>query len=707
VRWWRWKNRRRQALRRMALSIRNGVRRLFRQPPLSSPPLHRKFPLRKYLAFYVEAPIAGDILHEWQRFLQHAATQLDQLHRRTEEIKNDFLFMGDDAASCLQPDPEKAAAKLQKLNDHLQAVRAFSNELDRHEAEATARLEKSWANLEQPFQRDWEFAGTAMLPEKKYGEMRLAQRRREIEGQFIASPNAWRRHLQAEQEEWQQDLELSRLQLQTAKACIDILQLVRQKTGEQIIPIFQDAIAALSVSLQKFKEISPKNEAALLDAIVTEEKALRRTLQQDKLPAMIEAMAKAQLDDTLAKYLATTERAIEPLAEHHLIFKHRDLQSLPPKSKTDEIPLKDLVRNEILPELARKHRLFSDEIRQDLELISRTIAEIDQVVEFNLEAAASLLKQREEEDRIAKAHNIAVEGLERAANQVTELIRQLEKIADRSREALTQNTFAFVNRIQDLLDSEKLLALKLRVARARAQERIRQNFRKIWQVIKNALPLIWAFLVASFRRIQSQYQRLRKVAGLAPAAVGIEEKIVQFLTETQRQIAALPFVYQRLFRIEPLTDERFFAGRQGELEIIQKDFVAWQNGQFALLALVGERGSGRTTFLNFAEKEIYRQIPPLKIDITKTTYSAEGLLKYLEEVFGEKKAASLDELENRLLVQSEKKSAWSKTFRTCFCARWMALRRSSAFCSSSPAHISKFIGWSLARCIVGDTWTKS
>jgi hypothetical protein len=65
VRWWRWKNRRRLALRRMGLAIRNGMRRLFRKPPLSPPPLHRKFPLRKYLAFYVEAPIAGDILHEW------------------------------------------------------------------------------------------------------------------------------------------------------------------------------------------------------------------------------------------------------------------------------------------------------------------------------------------------------------------------------------------------------------------------------------------------------------------------------------------------------------------------------------------------------------------------------------------------------------------------------------------------------------------
>ncbi|MCI0697071.1 hypothetical protein L0337_34335 [candidate division KSB1 bacterium] len=42
VRWWRWKNRRQQTLRRMALSIRNGMRRLFRQPPLSSPLLHHE-----------------------------------------------------------------------------------------------------------------------------------------------------------------------------------------------------------------------------------------------------------------------------------------------------------------------------------------------------------------------------------------------------------------------------------------------------------------------------------------------------------------------------------------------------------------------------------------------------------------------------------------------------------------------------------------
>ena len=109
-----------------------------------------------------------------------------------------------------------------------------------------------------------------------------------------------------------------------------------------------------------------------------------------------------------------------------------------------------------------------------------------------------------------------------------------------------------------------------------------------------------------FEQARRHYFRIRKITGLAPTGIDIERELTRFLIETRKQMEALPFVYRRLFRIEPLLDDRFFSGRNDELIEFEQCFRNWQAGQFAITALVGEKGSGRTTLINFAEQRFLK-----------------------------------------------------------------------------------------------------
>ena len=59
------------------------------------------------------------------------------------------------------------------------------------------------------------------------------------------------------------------------------------------------------------------------------------------------------------------------------------------------------------------------------------------------------------------------------------------------------------------------------------------------------------------------------MAGLRLQPQTTQEELFKYLKETRQKIDQLPYIYQRLFEIGPLTDERLFAGREEELALLK------------------------------------------------------------------------------------------------------------------------------------------
>lgn len=62
----------------------------------------------------------------------------------------------------------------------------------------------------------------------------------------------------------------------------------------------------------------------------------------------------------------------------------------------------------------------------------------------------------------------------------------------------------------------------------------------------------------------------------------------------------LPPLYERLFRLEPLEDERLLVGRDRELAALAEARELWSGGRPVAAIVVGERGSGKTSLMNCA-----------------------------------------------------------------------------------------------------------
>ena len=198
--------------------------------------------------------------------------------------------------------------------------------------------------------------------------------------------------------------------------------------------------------------------------------------------------------------------------------------------------------------------------------------------------------------------------------------------------------------------------MQLRFARAKAKEKLRNYRIRFWNKLKTTFSRVKEWSLRSFKQGLTFYSRLRKMAGLAPTEGEVEVKLTTFLTDTQKRIASLPFVYNRLFRKEPISDERFFAGRTRELSEFENAFAEWQAGQYSVTAIVGEKGSGKTTLLSLDEQKFLLHIPIIKINLAETTIvTEEKLLELLANSLDEKGAKTIEELEDRLREESDRK----------------------------------------------------
>jgi hypothetical protein len=75
--------------------------------------------------------------------------------------------------------------------------------------------------------------------------------------------------------------------------------------------------------------------------------------------------------------------------------------------------------------------------------------------------------------------------------------------------------------------------------------------------------------------------------------------------EVQFSHRELPGLYQRLFRLSPVEDQRFLVGRQSELAALTRARLQWKANKPCSVLMVGARGSGKTSLLNCAMLSVF------------------------------------------------------------------------------------------------------
>lgn len=643
IRVWKYINRRKNNFKNGLLWTQNIPRKLFKKSLRETKLPNKNISVQPFFEYYFTYPFMHFLTEIWQDYLNLLAQQLSDIHKFAEKIAH-ALFLDEHFEKLMAGDRQPLTDISQNLKPEIPFQERFQKIAARFKKEALEKHTAFISDLKISTVHNWNFAGTFILPQKKYSPVKINHAAKKIDKTIQKFCPAWSEHLQGEINDWHKDIELEKVQLYAGELCHKTITTLSQKIKKEVLPAFHEAQLMIDDALKDFKKNNFLTVETLTEKILAASRTTLRTLRREKFPLLTDCIVNAQFSKSAESYLALLQIKIESLSDEYTIFRFQDIKNIPPESKFIDIPLKDLITEVIFPDFKEEYNLTIDMIDQKINMLIRSVSENDQIIELNFDTALELLRS-DSENKLNNGIKVSTEGLQRSANQLQSLAENSKDLIDRTVSNLILQTVQLEKRIQELNDNEKIIALKIRASKAKTQEKIREKGLVIIERFKKALPHLLHVTIGSLKKIRGLYFRVRKITGLSRVSLDIENQLSRFLHQTKNQLLSLPFVYQRLFRFQPLEDERFFAGREIQMDQLKSSFEEWKKEDFAITALVGEKGSGRTTILNFAEKEFYGQLPLIKINLTETIYKENDLFKILSVSFNMTQCNSMDELE--------------------------------------------------------------
>lgn len=127
-----------------------------------------------------------------------------------------------------------------------------------------------------------------------------------------------------------------------------------------------------------------------------------------------------------------------------------------------------------------------------------------------------------------------------------------------------------------------------------------------------------------------------------------------FLTETDQKIKELPKTYRELFDIHKQIDLDLYVNGSDNIRGVQKAFDAWKEGFPSSVALVGEKGSGKSTLSNLLKAEVFSGSEIVDVDLKQSTWKIEQILSLLGSTFEISEVNRPEHIVNALNSRKEK-----------------------------------------------------
>jgi hypothetical protein len=153
---------------------------------------------------------------------------------------------------------------------------------------------------------------------------------------------------------------------------------------------------------------------------------------------------------------------------------------------------------------------------------------------------------------------------------------------------------------------------------------------------------------AGLNSVRSAFRALSNLAGrafqwmawklgwerpVAPRLEPLAERTsLSAILDVQFRHRELPALYQRLFSLAPVEDQRFLVGREIEMNGFSRAFSLWQAGQHATVLVAGARGSGKTSLLNCAALVAFQGVPVIRGQFSERIRSPHQMAEFLRDL---------------------------------------------------------------------------
>ncbi|ASB47668.1 ATP-binding protein [Alkalitalea saponilacus] len=598
----------------------NGFRKLFRKPPKDITVYRvRRIPFNQILSYHTYGR-----LHQKQiEFLDELLTQYTKVFL---ELWEQDMFLDKHCKSTLGKSEDDISLNFE---DKWPEIRKATRRKDLLQ-EFEIAVEKNIKNVFLQVDELYNLSDTLYLPNGKYKTRVVDAYCNRIHGHCNGILQGWNRSWLTLLDDWTLDVEISLLYLSVFHEYYEF----EKVTHDYIHGELEEGYAAVEQFINQSRERFEKCEGqkkSVLQLVAKERKLAASEFVDKHITHLTEKLAicfKSDYRQLLLKFKAE----INKVSEKRTFVSERKYACPVQENDVNSISPRGLLSFEALPVFVADAEKIMAMVEQNLEEARIKLTGLGSVWDFSLESAAMMLN--ETKGTACEAIISAKEGTVRAL----ELLSESQAIVENTGKAISSDFGVTINRfndqIQKLTNSESIFELNLKIARIKTLERSKEFRKKVVNGFKTAIPVATEFVKSNYKKIKSGTDKLQYRIGLKHESVGLAFELYEFINDTSEGLRKLPFVYQRLYQLTPVSEARFFVGREEELNTLTEALNNWRKDRFITIAVVGEKGSGVTSLLNrflnekIQEKDIYR------VTLSEKIHTTNRYFDFFTELFG-------------------------------------------------------------------------
>ena len=610
----------------------NIPRKILKKEPKPAKNWYHIIPYRNFSLLYLRDKLSRlliEIIEEADLNISSAYSKIWELDEKLNSV-----FTNDPA----QNEIDDKSLKEINFKEEVENIIKFLTELkDSFEEKASGKVDEIFIKYEDAYNK----VGTIEEPKRKYSSQKIKRSNENLNNDYKEIKKGWQNTFFTLFEEWRLNKELYILCGNSAKAYSKIKEDSEERINKRIVPGLKKITSLLEDIKLEINEFYG-DSGELLSLLYRKKDKIFKQLTNKIIPSVSETILAQNIPELAGGIEINIEKLVQNLSTQRAIIKLNTYSRKVKNSEIDYISPKEIISFASLTKFSKSIQHVKNNILREIQKVQSSITDIDQISDFNLDTAISMFRSNERtgEDPL----DIAAEGIERAIGKTNEVEKTLLTISKEIEEIIGNAVSDFNGDLIKLTKTENILDIKIKIAKAKALQRTTKLKEQSIVWIKNFIPVLKTSYEKEHGRYKEFYNYIRKKIGLTKRLAAISSEISDFLAATQTALSKLPVVYRRLFEIEALKDERFFEGRETELSKLNLAYEQWGKGGYAPVAVIGEKGSGATTLLNFFEMGLEKKYNILRTEVSKEIHEPDDLKEFLKILFNISSIKDFEEL---------------------------------------------------------------
>ncbi len=577
------------------------LKHLFSKHPPQYPFWRHRIPIRRMIRYYFFDELAKKTSQYTERAHEKVYATTEQLHQLAKVV--DFCLH----KQCFQEWDEQV-----DWEAYLQEFEAVANSLQTLIDFLEREMQQAFQQVFDTFSEAVEKVDTLELQRGYFTPTSLTFKRQKTNELYTEINRGWYNRLFVLFEDWRFDHELFTFRYRVAQIRINTTTLFEEKITQKILPLIGELCAFLSAHQQRLKRYTPK-DADYLDNLTTEKKRIKEEFNEHIIEEIRTHIHQQQLPTLVDQVETKFKTLLGKLTERKTLVEHGDYDQALTKEDVISIIPHELVAFELLPHFLQANEAMKEEVGRKLLKTDQTLVDVSQIAYFNIDSIIEIAQN--DLEQATELKEIIQKGIERDVHKINELRDQLQETVPLFTEKLQTSVRTFSQGIIALTEHIEVLEVRKRIQQMKAREASQRFQNKIGNFFIYFIPNAAKTLISIFQQFQAGYQQLRERYGPMDVTPPQDKyKTVELVTQTQAALDKLPYVYQRLFRINTLETKALFKGREKEISQLSKAYEYWLNGRFAPTILFAEKGSGLTSLINFFIQRVKPQYRLIRMD---------------------------------------------------------------------------------------------